>query len=299
MPSRVPTFDRSQQWLGSTWSYQRFRVHQTEINQLYWSFAPAAGFSDYVARHAKPASPTATVFHASGPDVHRIRPAIEEWLASFRDFNNWVRMASALSAASYLEVYLRSAITTALLADPLCRFGKPLLMDGIVWLKHGLHDDIGTLVRNCLIGEWPRRAAEYKKLFKFVPAEIVDNLGDLEQLRRTRNIVGHAFGRPLKRVDEPLMSDSGSSERLSERRFKRWLGLIEVIAKSVDKHLGKTHIGEFETLWFFHRWRVLPRPAAESKYTQSRALARELNRLFSKSPGQEFCHQLIEYYNSQ
>lgn len=299
MASRGSLFDRSKLWLGSTWSYRHFRQHHTEINRLYWSFAPAAGYTDYIARHAKARSETAALFHASGPDAQRIPSSIEEWLGSFKDFNNWVRLASALSAASYLELYFRSVVAAALLADPLCRFGKPLLMDGVAWLKHGLRDDIRPLVRNCVVGEWPRRAAEYKKLFKVVPAEIVDNLTDLEQLRKIRNVVGHAFGRPLKRLDDPITPGSESSARLSERQFKSWLGVIERIAKSVDRHLGRVHIGEFETLWYFHRWRMLPRSNTERKYTEPRAFARELNRLFGRGPGHKYCCQLIEYYNSQ
>src|SRR6202011_5166775 len=109
-------FDRTKLWLGSTWSYRRFHKHQTEINDLYWSFAVAAGYADYIARHAEAGSETAAVFHASGPHARRIPPAIQGWRASFRDFDNWVRLASTLSAASYLEVYLRSVITVALLA---------------------------------------------------------------------------------------------------------------------------------------------------------------------------------------
>jgi len=299
MAPQIAKFNRSSLWLGTTWSYRRFRQHQTEINQLYWSFAPSAGYSDYIARHAMAGSTTAAVFQASGPDAHRIPSTIEEWRASFKDFNNWVRMASALSAASYLELYLRSVITTALLADPLCRFGKPLLMDGVVWLKHGLHDDIAELVRNCLIGEWPRRAAEYEKLFKFVPAEITGNIDDLDRIRKLRNIVGHAFGRRLDVLDDRLTGGLGDRERLSENRFKKWLGLIEKTAKSVDIHLGKAHIQEFETIWHFHRWRMKPRSPSERGYTEPRAFSRELHQQLGKTPGQEFCRQLIEYYDSQ
>ena len=136
----MPAFDRYQMWLGSTWAYQRFRGHQTEVNDLYWSFVPAAGFADYLARHSARDTGTATLFHATGPDVRRLAPMAEEWRRHFREFQNWVRLAALLSAASYLEVYIRGAVTVALQSDPLVRFGRPRMMDGTTWLKQGMRE---------------------------------------------------------------------------------------------------------------------------------------------------------------
>lgn len=294
----VAKFERYAMRLGSTWAYRRFRAHQTEINNLYWSFVPVAGFADYLARHSKVGTDTAVLFHASGPDVRHLAPKADEWRKHFREFQNWVRLAALLSAASYLEVFIRGAVTIALQSDPLVRFGRPRLMDGVTWLKHGMRDDVETLVSPCVVGEWGRRAARYGELFGRVPAPISNNIGELDQMRMLRNSVGHAFGRNVRQSDSDLRRVRvGAPERLTEARFKRWLGLVDGIAVAIDGHLGSEHIGEFESITYYHHWRTQPRQGRERGYAEPRAFSRELARVTGQPCGQTFSKGLIDHYS--
>ncbi|WP_147290421.1 hypothetical protein [Pannonibacter phragmitetus] len=91
-------FDRWNSWFPRSFAYARFKDHHTEINDIYWSFVPVACCSEHQARHATLGTTPATLFHASGPDVRRIAPSIQEWRRNFEKFQNWVRLSSLLSA---------------------------------------------------------------------------------------------------------------------------------------------------------------------------------------------------------
>lgn len=296
----MPTFERYKMWLGSTWAYKRFRAHQTEINNLYWSFVPAAGFTNYLAQHATADLSTDALFHATGPNVHRLASTPDEWQKHFREFQNWVRLAALLSSSSYLEVYIRTAVTLALQSDPLARFGRSRLMDGITWLKEGMRDDVEQLVRPCVMGDWSKRASAYKLLFGATPVAIVSNIAELDRMRVLRNSVGHSFGRTDRKIRDDLSRVTiAASERLSEDRFKKWLGLIDQVADSIDRQLGLGYIGEFETMAFYHHWKTQPRPRHEGGFTDARAFSHALGRRVQQPCGQEFSTGLIDYYNSQ
>ena len=101
-------------WTGAfrhSFALRRFKRHQTEINQLYWSFAPAAGFTNYHARHASAGATPTTVFHASGPNAHRIPADLPAWRNDFAEFGNWVRLSALVSLLSYFETYLSTVAT--------------------------------------------------------------------------------------------------------------------------------------------------------------------------------------------
>lgn len=292
-------FDRHATQSINTQAYRRFKLHHTEINDLYWSFVPIASYADYLARHAPTNATPVGLFHASGPDSRRLPSTVAEWTRIFGEFQNWTRLSSLLSMVSYFEIYLRDVITIALRSDPLVRFGSPKLLDGLVWIKRNVSDDLEPIIRPCIVGEWPSRFSQYKALFGRAPSKLQDNIGELEKIRILRNGVGHAFGRNIRNEEHPLSTEAGTSERLSELQFKQWLGLIDEIAAAIDKHLSQSHIGEFELLWRLHLWLALPRDKQEPKYDKVVSFAREMHRVnTSNRLDRKFYRDLMAYYNS-
>ena len=89
MAKNTPSFNRFGMWRGETMALSRFLNQHTEINELYWSFVPVAGYGDYLARHAVSPIATSALFHASGPDVRRLEPSTETWRKQFKEFQNW------------------------------------------------------------------------------------------------------------------------------------------------------------------------------------------------------------------
>lgn len=290
-------FQRWQSWYRTSRAFTRFKEHHTEINNHYWSLAPIGSYGKYLQRHSAPDTLTSALFHASGPNARRLEPLAEGWAKNFKEFENWTRLSALLSGLSYLETYISTAVTLALRSDPLLRFGQSRAIDGIAWIKRSVGDDVSELVTGCVKGEWPKRLASYQKLFGTVPSQLTALGGNLDRMRNVRNGVAHSFGRDLNLFEDPLRLATDRAERLSESTLLRWLGDIEQAASTVDEHLLHSHLGDFELLWHFHRWRDLPRSEKEPRFVEATAFSRFLGRTFGSAPGRDYCRQIERYYD--
>jgi len=256
-----------------------------------------AGYGHYIARRAPDGITPDILFYASGPNARRIAPTVKQWRRNFSDFENWVRLSSLLSVLSYFESFVTTISTLALRSDPLLRFGQSRVVDGATWLKRTVRDDTTGLVVPLVKGEWPQRLSAFRDLFEIVPPILEANIQDLEQMRSLRNGVAHSFGRNATYFEDPTV-DAGQSVRLSEERLQRWLSIIESCADAIDQQLLERHIGEFELIWRYHRWKDEPRDALDRRYIPSTAFSRFVNREYGFSPGRAFCKQLIAYYEA-
>lgn len=293
----MTNFDRWNSWFPRSFAHLRFKEHHTEINDLYWSLAPAAGYTDHLARHAASGSTPEGLFHASGPNARRIAPTLNEWRSNFANFQNWTRLSSLLSALSYFESYVSTASTLALRSDPLLRFGQSKAVDGTSWLKKGVRDDVSARVVPLVKGEWPARISAYRDLFGAVPALLQQQVGKLERMRQLRNGVAHSFGRDPAFFEDPMVH-AGEPTRLSEKRLQDWLAIVEACAEVIDNHLFRSHIGEFELIWRYHRWKDQPRDPLDRGHISSAAFSRATIRTFGSGPGRAFCKDLIAFYNA-
>lgn len=289
-------FDR---WTGAfrdSFALRRFKEHQTEINRLYWSLAPVAGFASYHARHASAGATPASVFFASGPNAHRIAVDLPAWHHDFAELSNWVRLSALVSLLSYLETYLSTVATLALRSDPLLRFNQSRAVDGTLWLKRGVNDNVSSLVTPLVKGKWPERCGAYRTLFGNVPAILNAHVGDLDQMREMRNGVAHSFGRGAKFFEDPVVH-AGQPVKLQEKRLQGWLAIVEGTAAAIDGHLYPTHLGNFELVWRYHRWLQEPRHVDDRGYTAPAAFCRTINRDFSEGLGRDHCQALVAYYD--
>lgn len=279
---------------GKTVAFARFRQHHTELNDLYWAYAPAA---HYAIRHMKTsAQPPAAAFHFTR-DPRRASATVQEWNKKFKDFDNWVRLSSLMSLAAYFEIYLRSAVSLALESDPGVLLGKPRVVDGVVLLKTRKDYSYSETAVDCVKGSWQERLGAYGRLFEVVPAGLEARIGELEEIRKLRNAVGHMFGRA---GDFDVIRNSPSnpaSERLSEARLQKFLGVIMDAALEIDTHLGAKHIGHYETLLYYHFWRdpnFLDTPQEARQFSNEFGSA--VSSLTTGAPGKNYFRELIEYY---
>lgn len=288
-------FDR---WTGAfrnSFTLRRFNEHQTEINRLYWSLIPAAGFAGYLARHAPAGETPATLFHASGPNAHRIASDLPSWQRDFTEFGNWVRLSALVSLLSYLETYITTVATLALRSDPLLRFNQSRTVDGTLWLKREVVDDVSGFVTPLVKGKWPQRCSAYRTLFGSVPAVLDAHVGDLDQMREMRNGVAHSFGRDVSFFENPIVR-AGQPLKLGEERLQNWLAIVKAAAAAIDGHLYPVHLGDFELIWRYHRWRHEPRHVDDRGYTAPAAFCRTINRDLG-ALGRDHCEALIAYYD--
>ena len=289
-------FDR---WTGAfrnSFALRRFSEHQTEINRLYWSLVPVAGFAGYHARHAAANATPSSVFHASGPNARRIAADLPSWQRDFSELNNWVRLSALVSMLSYFETYVSTVATLALQSDPLLRFNQSRTVDGTLWLKRAVVDDVSGIVTPLVKGTWPQRCSAYRTLFGSVPPVLETHVGDLDQMREMRNGVAHSFGREPKFFENPMVH-AGQSVRLQEERLQSWLAIVDEVARAIDGHLYPAHLGDFELVWRYHRWMHEPRHIDDRGYAASAAFCRTINRDFGEGLARDHCQALIAHYD--
>ncbi len=120
-------------------------------------------------------------------------------------------------------------------------------------------------------------------------------MADLEKLRRIRNGVTHAFGRATDDYDSLRETQPRPFTKVSEEFLKKTLGLEDRIAVAVDAHLGPTHIGEYEALYFYHHW---DKQFASGHLTEAQALAKRIGALQSRTRHISYYRDLIAHHKA-
>src|ERR1700733_12322588 len=286
-------FDRWSPALGKTWAFRLFERHHTEINNLYWSHAAALCKAFSSCRGKSPSDPCGSVFHLKPADVRRLPGTLKDWADKYDSFDNWSRLSSLVAATGYLEVYIKTAVRLSLESDPGVMVGCSRKIDGAQPLKKRPHYMFKDEAAACVKGDWQGRISAYKRLFGSCPLTIESNIADLEFVRRTRNGVAHAFGRGIDDYDSLAQAKPRGLTILKEKRFTKILGLIEDIAKAVENHLAKAHIGDYESVYFFHHW-LNSNPFVQKT---DKALRIEFVKLHNNTDGKPYCAELRSYYS--
>lgn len=285
--------------MNRSFSLRCFNEYETEINEHFWSFKVISDYARFIAKAEKAKNPktvTALVFKATGPDARRIPPTVSEWLDAREELENWLRLSALVSAASYLEAYLRQIIRSALMSDPLCSYGAPKVLDGTILLKSGKELSYTHQIQLITEGDWNSRFAAFKKLFGGLPENTISKLATLEKIRKIRNDFAHGFGRDLN-PPRPSNADILPAQRLNQKNFVNYIEALSKSAASIDKYLLDGFIGNFELIDFYHEWRAKDRDPRDAGYTNARALQRAFNRDASVTVNTEFCEELMAYYD--
>lgn len=289
-------FNRWSLGWGRTWAYRLFKSHHTQLNSLYWSHAPALRYVFSATRGRGRDDPASSLFTLPSQDLTRINISLGDWAKHYGDFDNWVRLNALVAITGYLEVYLKTVTRLALESDPSTMVAVELKhsIDGMAALKRKSGYNFAEIVIPCVRGSWPERLGQYRRFFGVVPNLLDSSLGALEGLRRIRNGVTHSFGRATDEYDSLFDTKPRPFQKVSEDRLKKTLALVDKLALAVDDHLGSEHIGDYEALYFYHRWdKNYPR----NNQTEARALAKQIGLLHVRTKDIRYYQELIDYYN--
>jgi hypothetical protein len=155
---------------------------------------------------------TATLFYASGPDVSRVPPTVDLWLKANDAVGNWLRLSALVSAVAFHEAYISRIVRTALMSDPLCRYGASRNLDGTVLLKRGIEIEYEADQKSLTRDVRSTRAATFKRNFGSTDTTAMFPIARLEKMRELRNEFAQGFGRSFD-VPEP----SALVDRLSSK----------------------------------------------------------------------------------
>jgi hypothetical protein len=292
----LPAFDIKRWPLSSTTlARQVARKNLTILNDAFW-----------VTEHSH--SVVKGAFYSlslpSGVGAHGCFGSEDQWISAVEEQRLWVRQHVLVSAASLLEVYLASAASAALWANP--EFADRSLsgMREVEAIKFsdrvsGLAKVIRTHVNALLKGTWDERMRRTAIVFGKLPPKLYALAPHLQQIQDKRNSIAHAFGsnsRALRRTPwEPT-----DHIQLEIPEVESALKTIGSTIREADLHLFGNLIGGYEFLYEYHAWLnafkdPFSRPEPGLREPEFR---KHIASKFGNGPSKPYYLSMIHYYEA-
>jgi hypothetical protein len=194
---------------------------------------------------------------------------------------------------------MATVIRLALESDPGLIFGSSKVIDGVILLKQqqAYKYEFDSEITNCTKGDWQSRISGFEKLFGKVPAQMIENIAELEAVRRLRNNVAHAIGRDIEDSRIHGVKKILPIEKVSNDRTNKYHAIIRQVAKSVDDQLLRDHIGEYQAIYFYHT--MYPELRQDIHPSERAVIFKKgIGRICETTKSKDYCKQLVAYYEA-
>lgn len=300
MSRSTKIFDRWTSSTKSTWTFQVFQKHISELNQMIWANESASKlvYSTLSQANANWTDSASKHLNFTVPVGEESYHDLKEWSSSYNQFYKWNNLNSLMALSASHETYLSTVIELALASDPGVLMDSAKSIDGIVLLKKEGRKNIflNDVIIDITKGDWNSRINSFEKYFGTIPKSLSNQIGKLEKIRILRNNIGHAFGRDIKDSRNHEVKNTTPMESLSDLRLKSYQKAIWISAKSIDEHLLHNHIGEYQAIAFYHRiYGSLRKDVHQS--IRAMELKKRLG-AFGDISGKEYCKGLVNYYEN-
>lgn len=288
-----------------TLSFELFREHFTELNNIYWSFVPASNTilslskKSLTAEDADPKS----YFLIPDKDDKRIATTFGKWQSNFKEFGNYTRLSLVMMLSSCFETYLRTVVSNAFESCPGVIIMCPKSVDGAFLLKkdirygdasQGNYQFVDQIKEICS-GTWSKRIQNFEKYFGTLPGTVHCKISDLDKFRNERNEIGHYFGRTKKEYTAPLVLNPVAANRVSHEKLLKYFSLIYGVAVEIDGYLKDNFIGSYDIIKFY-LYRVVN---GEFSTSIPGIVARELQKVLGSNGfppvGNEYYRNIVSY----
>lgn len=280
---------------GTTLARQMAKQNLTRFNHAFWVGERgydhlSGGFSDIAFPPQTPAS-------------HGIYKSEADWIAGVKEHRIWTRQYVLVSAASLLEVYLVSATTAALRAQPGLVDATLTGQDGYLYLmgkkptptgwNKALKDRVATFTK----GLWTNRLKNLEAVFGPLPAKANALEPTLQKLQNARNDIAHEFG-----LDGPPRSAQWQAITHIEPSFSDCdtaIKAVSALIAAIDKPVFGARIGGHELLYQYHLW-AQSNPEVRSWHVAGKAanLFRDhVGSLTSAPLGADYVKAIANYYH--
>lgn len=244
--------------LPYTLAFNLFKKHFEEINRSYWAFVPASYTIQALAKkhliddNADPRD----FFMVPDTEDRRIAPTYNSWKTDFANYSNYSRLNFIMLLSSSFETYLRTVVSLSFESKPGVIINCKDAVDGATLLKkditYGNINDksyrFNTVIVEICHGEWANRFCAFQKYFGKLPSELLDLTKDLDELRITRNNLGHYFGRQKDEYRAPIDFEPQKVMRVSHGKILKYFKLVHSAAKMIDKYLHENIIGSYDII---------------------------------------------------
>lgn len=287
-------------------AFRVFNQHFTELNRMYWAYAPAVTKTEKEVKKLMKEDPSKKpidylVVHDE--DDRRLENDFIEWKEWYRKFQNYNRLNMLVSLSSCLEVYMRTIVSCAIESKPGALIGVCSAVDGVSLLKADSSKyKVGTWkypysrqVNMICQGTWADRIRNYRILFGRVPKYIEDKQSELDRLRNLRNNIAHNYGRRRPHEDSSVPTfDAMPSESISHEKLIKYMQLVYDTVQAIEEHLYKEYIGSYEIIKHYIMF-CPSRIKRDVKAERVRWLSWAIGSNGLKNVGKRYYTDLIEY----
>ena len=290
-------FDRWKHALPHSGPYLVYKKYYEELNRYYWaSFAAHSLTYKGMTKmgYTWQSNPDTTL---NLPQHNHCFKTLRDWAKAYDALQIWTRLNVVISLASILETYIDSVCGLAIESNPGILINSSKTLDGVILLKTKRldHKIVENAVHDISKGTWQQRRNVFDTLFGGHPIEWDTYMDDLEDLRKKRNSVGHAFGRDIKKARRYEQITPLPIDGIKQEKLLQFFDITLKIAIAIDQYLLDNHIGEYQALFSFHVFYG----HNKSKKWDDKSMAREFRKYFSKSSstlGQQFFVDLVSFY---
>lgn len=282
-----------------SWAYRIFRKSNDELMSMRMAYTSASCFTYKQLKKCGANWDKKACEYLYTNDNKSL--TIKEWSNALNSCQNWIRLNQLMALNSCFESYLSAIIKLAIESDPGILIEAPHAVDGIRNLKYDIqldNIDVDTIVRDCTSGEWGHRNTNLKKIFMTIPELFLQHEKELEEIRKLRNNLGHAFGRDIDITHSFDLYKLPQMDKLSSGRFKKYQELVLKLVKEMDYQVMKKHIGNFQPLYYCHsiREEIASLPTLKSK---AELLKRRLYEHANEYPyAISLCEWVVSYYEN-
>jgi hypothetical protein len=240
---------------------------------------------------------------APGPGVHGYFDNEASWQGAVDEFHVWTRQYALLSAASLLEIYVRSAAIAALWASPELIDKSLKGTDSVALIKFPeripsyLKKVIETRSENFTKGTWRDRVHSIALELGRIPDEVQSLTKDLQNIQNLRNRVAHSYGMSgeLRRTPwQPI-----TAVKIEPSRVIDATKTISSFIRIADKKIFGIHIGGYELMHEFHVWCKSKQNLQQLRVngTLDSEFRDHIGAAFGRTPGSSYVKSMIAYYD--
>lgn len=180
----------------------------------------------------------------------------------------------------------------------------PEAIDGVFLLKQDVNYgnysnknyQFNEIVEEICVGTWQQRVDAYKKYFVRVPEFLLNNISELDELRRKRNEVGHFFGREKQQYEIPLLLKPQAAVRISHEKLLKYFSLVHKTVNCIDNHLLSEFIGSYDIIKYY-RINIFDKLVSIDPGVHAKELQKHFGYEGFMPAGAEYYKNLISYYN--
>jgi hypothetical protein len=291
-----PRFKTEALPFGTTLARQIAKQHLSTLNNVYWVGERAHSF----VRRSFPSIPMPT----PGPGVHGCFGTAGEWQDAVDEFRVWRRQHVLVSAASLLEVYVKSASIAAFSAKPELVDRSLAGVDAFAYVRFPerappyLRELIELRSESFTNGPWKERLHRMQILLGKLPDGLLQLESDLQSMQSIRNRIAHSYG-----MNGELRRTPWEEARIIDVPPSRIDSVTKVVSSAIqllDTKIFGSIVGGYEILHEYSVWLNSQTKNRRPVTFQNResAFRDHIGKAFGSTPGRDYIDPMIKYYDS-